>query len=125
MNSEHLFAGEGELRDRVIEFVRQPGALDMLFNRLLAEKIDDSEQLAVAELLVYFGQYRVSGDERLWSDRAQRVLAAVNQGRFDAAEKKYPEAPIKEQIVRAARLSEAHRFPATQAITTTQPATKR
>src|SRR5258706_9233622 len=37
MNSEHLFAGMGEMRDRVINFANRRGALDFLFGRLLDE----------------------------------------------------------------------------------------
>lgn len=120
MNSEHLLAGEGDMRDQVIEFVRQPGGLDLLFDRLLDEKSTAAEQLATAELLVYYGQYRLKGDESLWSDRSQRVLAAIEQGRFDSAEKRYPDAPIKEQIVRAARRSEVYRLAARRPTSTTR-----
>lgn len=108
MNSEHLFAGAGDLRDRAISFVRRRGALDLLFSRLLDEKADAPEVLADAELLVYFGQYRLDGDQRLWSERAREVLEAVDKGRLANAEAKYPRAPIKEQVLRAARLSERH-----------------
>jgi hypothetical protein len=81
--------------------VRRPESLDLLFGRILDERTPESELLADVELLVYFGQYEKKGDERISSEKADAVLIAIDVGRLSAAEAKYPEAPIKSQLLRA------------------------
>ena len=121
MNSEHCLliddedashiVEEGESADpshflqaKVIAFVRRPGALDYIFGRLLDANPDDQEVLAAAQLLIYAGQYYTRLDEVLpESRRAAEVLNAAEEGRFGSAEKRWPQAPIREKIEHAAR----------------------
>jgi hypothetical protein len=105
MNSEHLFVGVGDLRDRVISFVRREGTLDLLFATLIDERVGDAEVLAIAELLVYFGQYDQKGDESILSTKAPIVAVAIDKGRLGAAEKRFPGIPIKSRIMYAVQKS--------------------
>jgi len=99
MNSEHLFAGEGDVRDRVIRFVRMAPALDMLYGRLLDPATDADEVLVIAELLVYHGQYHLPGDDRLKSQKTDALKRAVDAGRLKDAQRMYPDAPIKDHVL--------------------------
>jgi hypothetical protein len=98
MNCEHLFADEGELRDRVIAFVRRPQALDLLYARLLEPQADPEEILVVVQLLVYHGQYHLDGDELLSSTNADAVDRAIAEGRPSWVLKQYPALPVLELI---------------------------
>jgi hypothetical protein len=98
------------LNHRIIAFVRRPGALDLIFTRLLDGNPDDEEILADAQMLVYAGSYveicdgRERRDEVLpRSRRAGEVLDAAEKGRFISAERRWPDAPIREKIEKAAR----------------------
>jgi hypothetical protein len=110
MDVEHCFLTrlkEGSpdlLRTEVIAFVRTPGAMDLLFDRLLGQGADDAEVLAIAEMLMFAGEHRETPDERIGrSYRAKAALDAANEGKFLATERRYPKAPIREKIINAAR----------------------
>jgi hypothetical protein len=53
------------LLQKMIAFVRRPGALDSIFGRLLDPKVDDDEVLAAAEILIYAGECYERPDEIL------------------------------------------------------------
>ena len=98
------------LQAEVIAFVRRPGALDYIFNALLSGNLNDAEVLADPQILVYAGEYygEVNGKERRDeilppNTRAVEILEAAQKGRFNSAEKRWPEAPIREKIENAAR----------------------
>ena len=104
MNSEHLFHGVDDpldadsLRNRAIRFTRLPGGLDLLLGRLADRRVGADEVLAVAEVLVYYGQHHLPGDEAIGSRRTEEVREAIRQGRLEEAERRYPRPPIRRQI---------------------------
>jgi hypothetical protein len=112
MNSEHCFlVGSGEdIRDpdllisRVIAFVRRPGALDLIFGRLLDKEVSDDEVLADAEMLVFAGEdYERAGEILPESKRAKEILDAAEHNKFSSAENHFPQSPIRQKIENAAR----------------------
>jgi hypothetical protein len=112
MNCEHCFLTgwtDEKLYEEVIAFVRRPGSLDFMFGHLLDGELSDEEILIDAEILIYAGEYRETYGEVIdVGKRAKELLSATESGRFISAEKRYPEAPIREKIENAARRSIAH-----------------
>jgi len=110
MNCEHCFLvpASGDvgdmLQDRVIAFVRRPGALNYVFGRLLDGHPADEAILADSQFLIFAGEYfEHNGEVIPGGIRASELLRAAETGRFAAAEKHYPKAPIREKIVIAAK----------------------
>lgn len=86
MNTEHLFPGDltdpNILRNRVIRFLRKPGVLNGLFEKLAAPQISAESTLIIAEMLVFFGQYHVAGDEGIKAPAAADVDRLLKRGAF-------------------------------------------
>ena len=102
LNSEHLFADADSddpesLLQRVIGFSRKPGALDLLFDKLLQKQSTAVDKLVVTEILVYFGQYHLPGDDALRSVKARDVERALQDGLYAELDKQ-SDAPIQRFI---------------------------
>ena len=107
MNGQHCFldgSDDTTLWDNVEKFVRIPGALDYLFDHLLDQRLSDSEVLVDAQFLIFAGEVRETAHEIIpGGRRAKELLAAAENGRFTAAEHKFPDAPIRQKIEDAAQ----------------------
>jgi hypothetical protein len=82
------------LTQRAIRFSRQPGALNLLFSKLSSSKASAEEVLIITEMLVFYGEYHVAGDESIEAPAAADVDRLLKEGRFAEVEKKF-DAPIQ------------------------------
>ena len=103
LNSEHLFLGIDDplapdsLRQRTIRFSRRPGALNFLFARLVAPTTSPEDQLVITEILVFFGQYHLPGDEAIRAPAALEARGALQRGAFIQLDKRF-DAPVQRMI---------------------------
>lgn len=101
MNSEHLFVEDDSLRDPVIRFSRTPGGLDFLFGKVLDRATTDDDLLVISEILVYFGGHHETGDDKVSSGSAAKIIDAIAEGRATRADSKF-HAPVSQKIREAA-----------------------
>jgi hypothetical protein len=109
MNSEHLFLTSDDplkpdlLQERVTKFSRLPGGLDLLVDRLLDKNCKADETLAISEILVFYGEVNLKGDEQVKSARAVEAIRQIENDSLADAEHRFPDAPIRRQLILALR----------------------
>jgi hypothetical protein len=111
MSYDHLFSNDcyGDpgsdvaLRQRCRRFVRIPGTLDFLFDKVIDPKTSDSDILAVTQILVFWGMDDEEGDALIQSERAADLLVSLERGRAVTAEKTYPDLEIRHYLTIAAK----------------------
>ena len=108
MNSDHLFVGLDDdlpenLRDRAIAYSRLPGGLQFLYDKLRDERSSTVDVVAVVEILVYYGEFDVSGDETIPLTTFPPYESLISSEQVSRAIQAYRDAPIKEVLLLACR----------------------
>jgi hypothetical protein len=115
LNAEHLFLGTddpfepGSLRQRAIRFSRRPGALDMLFTKLASPDASANTLLTITEILVFYGQYHLAGDEMIAAPAAADADRLLKSGAFAYLDKRF-DAPVQRMLSYAINKA-VHRTP--------------
>ena len=107
MMPDHLFSIQADdhenlrLGDACIRFTRRDGALDLLFEKIIDTSTPDVELLAVAEILVFWAGYELPEDASKTSHLGLAAQLAIDSGRLNGVQQRYPSLPIKNHIMRA------------------------